>query len=217
MDLLGGARAMADATNGRVAVLALGAGEEKVTSELIARGADDVLTWSNRALASWSGEAGVAALVAAAKLTSPDVILMVADSAGRDWAPRLAFRLGAGLITEATGWKLDEGKPVFTRMVFGGKAHAVQASRRPVSVATVKPGATRARPPDARRTGNVRPLDLAFSPSAGFPVLVETAVEAPKGPRLDDARIIVSGGRGLSGSENFSYLHELAEVLGRSE
>ncbi|HUX88039.1 MAG TPA: electron transfer flavoprotein subunit alpha/FixB family protein [Chloroflexota bacterium] len=214
IDLLGGGRAIADAMAGEVAVVALGSGAEGVGADLIARGADDVLTWSDPALDAAPGEAGVAALGAAAAATGADVILLVADTAGRDWAPRLAFRLGAGLVTEATGWELQDGRIRFARMVFGGKAQAVQTSRRSVAVATLKPGACVAREPDPSRIGRVRALEVRLKPSTSWPTLLETVVEAPKGPSLDDAKRIVSGGRGLGGSENFSYLNELAEVLG---
>ena len=214
IDLLGGGRAIADETAGQVAVVALGSGAEGVVGELIARGADEVLTWSDPGLNATPGEAGVAALSAAVVATGADVILLVADTAGRDWAPRLAFRIEAGLVTEATGWTLTDGKLTFTRMVFGGKAQAVYTSRRPVAVATLKPGACVAREAEPGRTGQVRALEVRLESSANWPTLVETVVEAPKGPSLDDAKRIVSGGRGLGGPENFSYLNDLADVLG---
>lgn len=214
LDLLGGARELADATGGSVTVAALGPGAEQAALDLIARGADTVLASAEAALAASPGEAGLVALEEAVKVAAPDVVLLAADSLGRDWAPRLARRVGAGLVTEATGWDLADGRVRFNRLVFGGKAQAVMASRRKVAMATVKPGATAARPPDPSRTGEVRGLGVGIPLDPAWPTVVETTVEAARGPRLDDAKIIVSGGRGLGAPENFGRLEELAGILG---
>lgn len=214
LDLLGGARQLADASGGKVTAAALGPTAGQVGDALIARGADVVLTSTEVSLETAPGEAGVIALEAACKAASPGVVLVAADTAGRDWAPRLARRIGAGLVTEVTGWKLEAGRVAFTRQVFGGKARAVMASRRPVAVATVKPGAASALPADASRTGTVRDLGVAIPMNPAWPQVLETTIEPPRGPRLDDAKVIVSGGRGLGGPENFKYLHDLAAVLG---
>ncbi len=214
LDLIGGARDLADATGGKVSVAALGPTAASVAPTLIARGADVVLTSTEASLESAPGEAGVIALEAACKALSPNVVLLSADASGRDWAPRLARRIGAGLATEVTNWKLDGDKVSFTRQVFGGKARAVLASRRGTTVATVKPGAANARPADAGRTGEIRDLGVAIPLDPAWPTVTETAIEPPRGPRLDDAKVIVSGGRGLGGPENFKYLQDLAAVLG---
>jgi electron transfer flavoprotein alpha subunit len=214
LDLLGGARELADQTGGKVTVVALGQAADQVAAKLIAHGADDVLTCTESALESAPGEAGVVALEAAYRASTPSVILLVADSYGRDWAPRLARRIDAGLITDVTGWSLVDGRVSFTRQVFGGKANAVMASRRPVAIATVKPGASSARAPDPNRAGSVRDLGVSISATENWPQVIETSAETASGPRLEDAKIIVSGGRGLGGPENFKYLQELADVLG---
>lgn len=214
LDLLGGARDLADQTGGQVTALALGPSAGRAAATLVARGADVVLTCCEASLESAPGEAGVVALEAAYRAAEPGVILLVADSSGREWAPRLAWRIGAGLITEVTGWSVGDGGVTFSRQVFGGKAQAVIGSRRPVAVATVKPGAASARPADPSRAGENRDLGASIPLSPDWPRVVETATEGPSGPRLEDAKIIVSGGRGLGGPENFKYLQELAEVVG---
>lgn len=214
LDLLGGARELADQTGGRVTALALGSSADRGATALVARGADVVLTWGDSALEAAPGEVGISALEAACQVAAPGIVLLAADSQGRDWAPRLAWRIGAGLITEVTGWKLTDGRFVFSRQVFGGKAQAVLASRRPIAVVTVKPGASVAREPDANRTGEIRALDVSISAASDRPRVVETVVEAASGVRLEVAKMIVSGGRGLGGPDNFSYLHDLAQVLG---
>jgi electron transfer flavoprotein alpha subunit len=213
LDLLGGARGLAGET-GRVSAVALGAGADRAAPGLIAHGADLVLTSSEPALLQAPAEAGLLALVAAGQATNPAIVLLAADADGRDWGPRLARRLGGGLVTEVTGWSSENGHLSFTRQVFGGKARAVMTSRRPIAVATVKPGAASALAADASRAGTVRDLGLAIPLDPAWPQVTETAIEPPRGPRLEDARIIVSGGRGLGGPESFQFLQDLAAVLG---
>jgi electron transfer flavoprotein alpha subunit len=213
LDLLGGARSIADAWGGKVTVAALGPGAAEAGAALIARGADLVLASSERSLEVAPGEAGVIALEAAYRAAPASVVLLVADASGRDWAPRLARRIEAGIVTEATGWSVDGGRLSFTRQVFGGKARAVLASKRPAVVATVKPGASSARPSDSSRTGAVRDLGVAIPLDPAWPSVTETSIEPPRGPRLEDAKVVVSGGRGLGGPENFQVLQELAGVL----
>jgi len=213
LDLLGGARAIADASGGKVTVAAIGSSAAEAGSTLVARGADLVLTCSEPSLDVAPGEAGVMALEAAYRLAPAKVVLLVADAFGRDWAPRLARRIGAGLVTEATGWSTNGGRISFSRQVFGGKARAVLASKRPIVVATVKPGASTAPPPDAARSGAVRDLGVSIPLDPSWPKVIETSIDPPRGPRLDDAKVVVSGGRGLGGPENFQILQDLASVL----
>ncbi|MDB4894875.1 MAG: Electron transfer flavoprotein alpha subunit [Firmicutes bacterium] len=214
LDLLGGAADLAAQTGGQVTVAALGPGAARCASALISHGADLVLTCEEDALATHPGEAGALALVAASQATGATVILFPADTSGRDWAPRLAYRLGAGLVTDVTGWAEADGRLVWSRLVFGGKAEAKMASRRPVTIATVKPGAAKARRPDPERTGEARDLGLTITPDPAWPQVLETAVEQSSGPKLEEAKVIVSGGRGLGGPENFRYLAQLGAVLG---
>jgi electron transfer flavoprotein alpha subunit len=212
--LLGGARKIVDASGGKVTVAALGSGASDSGASLVARGADVVLACSEASLEAAPGEAGVIALEAAYRAAPSDVVLLVADASGRDWAPRLARRIGAGVVTEATGWSLDGGRISFTRQVFGGKARAVLASKRPAVVATVKPGASSALPADPARAGSVRDLGVSIPVDPAWPTITETSIDPPRGPRLEDAKVIVSGGRGLGGPENFQVLQDLAVVLG---
>jgi electron transfer flavoprotein alpha subunit len=213
LDLLGGARAIANLSGGRVTVAALGAGAGDVGPSLVARGADVVLTSSERSLEVAPGEAGVIALEAAYRAAPAEVVLLVADATGRDWAPRLARRIGAGLVTDATGWTVDDGQIRFSRQVFGGKARAIFGSKRPNVVATIKPGASSALPSDASRTGLVQALGVTIPLDPSWPTVTETSIDPPRGPRLEDAKVVVSGGRGLGGPENFQVLQELAGVL----
>jgi electron transfer flavoprotein alpha subunit len=214
IDLLGGAADLAAQTGQQVVVAALGPGAGQVAGALIARGADQVLTCEEPTLDQAPGEAGIIALAEACRQTEPTLVLLPADTCGRDWAPRLAFRLNAGLVTEATGFSAEGSQVVFTRLVYGGKAVARMASRRAVAVATVKPGAGKAREPEPGRTGAVASLGISIPVNPAWPTVVRRDIEESAGPKLEDAKIIVSGGRGLGGPENFQYLAQLGEILG---
>jgi electron transfer flavoprotein alpha subunit len=197
-ELIGGARGL-----GRVTALMLGQPAEDL-------GCDETLWFDDPALEASPSEAGLAALQAACREVSPDLVLLPADSGGRDWAPRLAWRLGAGLVTDCVGWDLESGEPRFRRPVYGGKAVAVFAVRTPVRVAVVRPGSFGPAEPAPS------PLRRLEVPVAGeLPSIAERDAEAAAaGPSLEDAAVIVSGGRGLGGPENFKRLEELASVLG---
>lgn len=213
-DLLAGARSLAHARDGAVAVVALGRGAPDAAADLVSRGADLVLTSEEPSLESAPEEAALVALEAAARTIQPAVILLLADSFGRDVAPRLGKRLSASVVTEVTDWRDEDGRLILNRLTFGGKARASYVSRRPVTVATVKPGAAVALAPDSARPGVIRDLGVAIPLNPAWPTVIEAAVEPPAGPRLDDAKVIVSGGRGLGAPENFTYLQDLAQVLG---
>ena len=214
LDLLGLAAEIAQADGGEVTALALGEGGAGAGQGLISRGADAVLYCADPALARHPGEAGMQVLAQAEKEVQPDLLLLAADSVGRDLGPRIAARLGAGLVTEATSAALHAGRVEVTRPVFGGKAIARMAATTAQAVITLRPGAGAARAADPSRTGTVRELAVQIAPAANWPTVVRREVEASSGPRLEEATAIVSGGRGVGGPEGFSLLHELAQALG---
>lgn len=214
--LVASAAGLAREAKVEITAAVIGRGAQYAARAVLAAGARSVLVCAEPALERAPGEAGVLALQAAAERTQATVILLPADSLGRDWAPRLAFRLGAGLITEATDWSLADGRLIFSRLVFGGKAVARMAATTSVCVATVRPGAGRGAAPGAPPggAGTVADLGLRIALDPAWPTVLRRETEEREGPSLEEARSIVSGGRGLGGPENFSLLRELADVLG---
>jgi electron transfer flavoprotein alpha subunit len=177
-------------------------------------GADEALWWDDPAFATSPGEAGLSVLVRACGEVKPDLILFPSDSAGRDWAPRLAWRLGAGLITECAGWESGpDGGLRFLRPVYGSKAIAAIVALSRVQIAVVRSGSF---PVPARvpAPGASRRLDHAIVADGAWPRVVEHVVEAADGPALEEAAVVVAGGRGLGGMDNFRLLQDLADVLG---
>jgi len=210
-ELLGAARTL----GGPVTAFCLGSDAASAAEDLRTHGADEILWWDDPAFDASPGEAGFQVLQRACAETAPALVLFAADSAGRDWAPRLAWRLEAGLVTECVGWEVDgAGRLRFKRPVYGGKAMATIVSRHPVQMAVVQPGSFAAPSPVPNPRGTVRRFECIVTGQAeSWPRVVERAVEAAGGPALGDAAIIVAGGRGLGGAENFKLLEDLARVL----
>jgi electron transfer flavoprotein alpha subunit len=196
-------------------VTAISIGSSDGTEELVAAGADDVLWSDEPALAVSPGEAGLVLLRYVCEQIRPDLVLFNADSNGRDWAPRLAFRLDAGLVTECVGWEAEsEGRLRFQRPVYGGKAIASIVSARPVQIAVVQPGCLPAVAAVDQPQGKAHRVEFTIAQADTWPVVREHVSEAGSGPSLDAASTVVSGGRGLGSSENFKIVQELADVLG---
>lgn len=150
-----------------------------------------------------------------ARKAEPRVLLLPADSLGRDLAPRLAFRLKAGIATEVIEVDIAAGSklPSFTRQVYGGKAKGVMTPRTFPVVVTLKPRTFEPAEPRGGGQGKEVKVELSLDPSQARSRLVERVQEEATGVKLEDARVVVSGGRGLGGPEGFRPLQELATIL----
>jgi electron transfer flavoprotein alpha subunit len=179
-----------------------------------AYGADRVWTVDHELLTRYQPESYVACVAEAVKKASAQVILFPASAMGRDLAPRVAARLGAGLASDCTALDWHGGALIATRPVYAGKAiSAVKIAGTP-GLASLRP---RAFPQTERRPGasaSVEPLGITLDSARSRVRTVE--VGAAEGGKVDltEAEIIVSGGRGLRGPENFHLIEELAEALG---
>jgi electron transfer flavoprotein alpha subunit len=157
----------------------------------------------------------LAAAEQAAKHLSPDVILLTHAGGGRDLGPSLAYRLESGVVTDSTALRVDNGELVVTKPVFGGSAIAEYVIKSWPKVVTLRPRAFESAeaegPPPVQ--ANVETLTVPEGDHA-IEVLEEVGEQTTSGPRLKDAKVIVSGGRGLGGPDNWKYVEELAQVLG---
>jgi electron transfer flavoprotein alpha subunit len=131
---------------------------------------------------------------------------------GLDLAPRFSIRMGTGVAMDCVDLEIKGGRLHMTRPVYGGNARAVYTSKTMPQVATVRAKSQKALEPDSRRSGDIRQRDFALE-SSSERVLSRLQAHSV-GPRLEDAKVIVSGGRGLGGPEGFADLAELAESLG---
>ena len=132
----------------------------------------------------------------------------------RDVLPRLAFRLGTALAQDCTALAVDDQERLLaTRPTYGGNARATIACLGSPAVATVRAKTTDPLEPDAARTGQVIPVEVALDGVLKTRP-IERVEQASEGLRLEDAKVIVSGGRGLGGPEPFKQLDVLATLLG---
>jgi electron transfer flavoprotein alpha subunit len=206
--------------DGTVQVALLGQGAESYTETLIYHGADEVLVASSPELQSYKTELILEVLEAVIEQVSPAVILFPADTVGGVAAPQLAYRLGVGIVTDCVGFEVDaeSGQFRWLRPVYGGKAMAYMVAKGPLQIATFRQRAFEPLPEDTSRQGKVQALQVELEPamaahrSAGVS-LVEEVREEVEGISLDEAEIVISGGRGMGGPEAFSELETLAEIL----
>lgn len=196
-----------------VAVLA-GKNVAGCDAALGAAGVDQVLLAEQAGPGPVSPGWRVVAVEAAVRQATPDVVLMAHAAAGRELGPKLAFRLDTGIVTDCTAVRLEGGRLVVTKPVFGGSALAEQTIAGTPQVVTVRARVFEAAEPQTGRAAQVQALQVT-PPEEGVEVLEEIREEAgTSGPKLKDARIVVSGGRGMGGPENWHYVDELAQTLG---
>lgn len=211
-ELLGAARRIAEQMGSKVTSVSLGSGSGEAAKNAVTFGADVALSVENASLDEYSGDTWVAALQAAAAESSPDVVLIGQTMVGRDLAPRFAVRSGTAVAMDCVDLSVTDGKLVMTRPVYGGNAHASYTSKTSPAVATVRAKSQEPLEVDAGRSGEVKALAVDGLNSRGK-VVGRQEVKA-EGIRLEDAKVVVSGGRGLGGPEGFEPLHQLAGVLG---
>ena len=202
---------------GDVAVAALGAASDAVADEAIARGADTVYLVDDPLLAEPQVDSLLAAFEQLCRQISPSIVLVGKTDAGRDIGPRLAFRLGVGLAQDCTEVSKDvgTGRVVATRPVYGGNATAVVTFPEVnPQIVLVRGKAYEPLEPDAGRAGETIRIEAGLDPSVVKARSVETVRREAEGVRLEDASIVVSGGRGLGGPDPFQVLEELAGLVG---
>jgi electron transfer flavoprotein alpha subunit len=199
-------------SGGPVAAVLPGRGVAALASGLGKYGAGVVHVADQEDLALYSAKGYVGALDAAAKKESPDAVLIAATSMGKDIAPRFAARNGVSVLADLMELRVENGRLVGSRPVYSGKARAeVDCGNAALQVATTRPNVFPAQAGDAAEP-RVETLDLpAIAPRARV-VKVETS--ASKELDVSEADIIVSGGRGIKGPENWTLIRDLQEALG---
>lgn len=198
------------AAGGSVDVVLLGSGVGAVAEACAATGAS-VRVCDDPSLAQPSPEAYVAQIAAAARAVSAEVVLFTATAMGRDLAPRVAARLGAGFLSECLALAPQGDVLVARKSMYGGKVFAtVETKSGAPIVATVKPGAHP--PAEPAGGGQVAALPLESTPLRATVTAVQQ--QATDRPDLQEAEIIVSGGRGLKEAEHFRLVEEVASALG---
>lgn len=212
-ELLGLARRLADQAGGTVAAVLLGS-SSGVAEELIAGGADRVFVAEHALLGEYQPDAWVPVLARICRQAACDAVLIGHNAVGADLAPRLAFRLGTAIATGCVEVALSAGRFVMTRPCYGGNAREVVSFKTAPAIATVRPGCYDVLTADASRRGTVEQVQPEFDASAIRTRIVGRKRDAAEGVRLEDAKVIVAGGRGLNGADGFRLLEKLAHALG---
>jgi electron transfer flavoprotein alpha subunit len=220
LELLGAGRKLAEALDAPVSAALLGEdGPEfqAAANNLIRHGADVVYSAGHPTLAHFSEENYTHVLTAIIRRYQPEIVLAGATAIGRSFIPAVATHLGAGLTADCTGLdiRLEDRALLQTRPAFGGNIMAtiVCPDVRP-QMATVRPKVMRELPPDDERTGEVVlfQVDEALLSTRGQ--VIESVVAEADQVNIQEADILVSGGRGLDDPKGFGLLRQLAEAIG---
>ena len=215
-ELIGKARELADDLGQEVVAVLMGSGVEAVAGDLAKAGADKVVVVDDPMLAEYVTEPYTKAVTAVIKAQDPEIVIFGASSIGRDLAPRVSARIHTGLTADCTKLEIDPETKLLnmTRPAFGGNIMAtiLCANHRP-QMATVRPGVMQALA-DCDKVGTVEKFDVEFTAEDMNVEICEVVKTEKKSVDITEAKILVSGGRGLGGPEGFEPLKELAKVLG---
>ncbi|WP_425058912.1 Caffeyl-CoA reductase-Etf complex subunit CarE [Sporomusa carbonis] len=216
-ELLGEGRKLADAMGQELAAVLIGDGIEALAKEAFASGADKVYLVEGPEYKHYTTDAYTIAMTDLINKYKPSVILMGATNDGRDLGPRVACRVGTGLTADCTNLGIDEqtGLVAWTRPAFGGNIMAtiLCPDHRP-QMGTVRPKVFKRPEQDFSRTGQIVRVESQVKPADIRTKFVELIKVCTASCNLEEADIIVSGGRGMCSPENFALIEELAQVLG---
>ena len=217
IELLGIGRKLADDLGEELQVILMGSAIGDLGQETIAYGADNVYVAEDGLLEQYNSDAYTQVTADLCKKVLPSIVLLGHTDIGCDLAPRLNGRLGGGLSMEAMALSIDPATKLMisTRPVFGGNANATVLSKtaRP-QMATVRLKTVPPAERDDSRQGKVNPVEDKLDPSAIKVKVVDRIKEEVEGVRLEDADVVIAGGRGLGNAQDFEKLRELADILG---
>ena len=216
LELLAAGQRVAADLGEELSVALLGDTLDVPAQQAISHGAQKVYAVNHPLLADYQVDLYLTALEALCKDAAPRVALIARTNEGRELAPRLAFRLGVGLAQDCLEVSVDatEKKLLANRPVYGGNAIAVVSCDQTPQIAAIRPKAYEPTEADSSRTGEVVSFPVELDASMALTQIVDTVIEEAEGVKLEDANIVISGGRGLGGPEPFAHLEELAKIMG---
>ncbi|MBE3555696.1 MAG: electron transfer flavoprotein subunit alpha/FixB family protein [Firmicutes bacterium] len=213
-ELLGAGSRIAAAENVPLVAALVGSSLNDLPKQLLAHGAVEVYTVEDGLLETFQPDLYLLAAEQAVQAAQPQTVLLLHDGVGAELGPRLGARLKGGVVTDVIEI-VTEGGVRYRRPVYGGKAMATYAVRRSPAVVTIRVRSQEPAPEQGNAEGPIHPVAVTLDPQAAKVKVVERIEEEEQeGVKLEDARVIVSGGRGLGKAENFQALKELADVLG---
>jgi electron transfer flavoprotein alpha subunit len=214
-EMLGAARKLAGELGEDVSAALIGSGVAGAAPEAISFGADKVYIVDDPLLKDYRTDSYVAVAEKVIKQANPRIVLAGQTTIGRDMTPRLAFRLGTSVTLDCIDLAIDAGTKLLlkTKPVYGGNARAIFSSEQMPQMATVRAKAMTALAPDGGRKGETITIAAGLDAAAIRTNVLQKVVAEVTGIKLEDAAIIVTGGRGMGGPEGFKQLEELAKIL----
>ena len=229
LELIGKGKELADALGEQVTAVLIGSKVEGLADRLGEYGADRVIIVDDPLLETYRTEQYAQALAGVINEYKPEIMLVGATAIGRDLGPTVSARVATGLTADCT--KLDigdfplEARPgqeqlhnqlLMTRPAFGGNTIATIAcpNNRP-QMATVRPGVMQKLDPVAGRKPEVIKADIKITENSKSVTIEKVVKDVAKVANIMDAKILVSGGRGVGSAENFKLLDDLAAALGK--
>ena len=210
-------RMLADKVGEKLSAVVLGHEIEPLAVTLSQYGADEVYWVEDALLAQYNSDFYVSAMTDLMKQYTPSMVLFGATSIGRDLAPRIAARIKAGIVTECIALKIDRDGLIVTKPIYDGKMFATISCRSaPTYIVTIRPGAMAINPPaESQEVKAIKVTPILGAETSRIKFLGVIPAD-PKTIDLTEAEIIVAGGRGVGGAENFHLIEELADQLGGS-
>ena len=213
LETLAEARRRADELGWTATAVLAGSGVNKFAPELFPHGASKVYVIDDPSLEHYAPQACTAALAELVATSAPKAMFFAASALGRDLSPRLSARLGVGLASDCTGLSVRDGKLLFTRPVYAGKALlTLEVNGSPV-MATLRPNVFPLLSEPASTQGEIAAVPVQIDQASVKARVVEIVREESAEIDVSEADIIVAGGRGIKGPENFALLKELAAIL----
>jgi len=216
LELVGKARELADELGVDVYAALLGEDVKGICPSLIGAGADKVFLACDPLLKDYRGEAYTKVMLDIILAVKPEIVLFGATNIGRALAPRIAARLKTGLTADCTGLSIGEEKELLqTRPAFGGNIMAtIACSHTRPQMATVRPRVFKKPPLNSSRSGEIIVEKVSLKEEDLTTRILKIVKEAGQGPKIEEAEIIVSAGRGLSDPKNLRLVEDLASALG---
>jgi electron transfer flavoprotein alpha subunit len=232
-ETIGAARMLAEHFNSGVTAVVVGSQVKEIAAEAIHYGADHVFFCEDETLKDFRAEPYASLISGLAKEHQPEVLLFTTTTRGRELAAMVAVDLKTGVLPDVTALQVDNGNVMATRPVYAGKLLSkVVCNSRPQLI-TLRVRAFPTPEKNASRTGEINPVEAALS-EADIPTKVQGYTESSRGVSLNDAAVVVSGGRGVSNNpqlappegmddsqveiwraqQGFNLIKDLAEVLG---
>ena len=217
LELIGKGKELADKLDAKVTAVVIGKGVKVLADTLAHYGADKVVVVEDDRLSRYMTEPYTKALYEVVEDEKPEIVLFGATSIGRDLAPRVSARVHTGLTADCTSLEIEEESKLLlmTRPAFGGNIMAtiICTDFRP-QMSTVRPGVMQKLEEDKSRTAEVKEFEVKFETEDFNIEILEEVVETKKKIKIEDAKILVSAGRGFGSKENIVVAEELAKSLG---